>query len=928
MKSLFLALTAVLLGALGLRAQVTTEPSPLPEDAVNAVIYFHADEGSKGLMNTPESGAIYAHTGVITESSKNDSDWKYAPTWGDNKAKYKLEYVSPNLWKLVIGNIHTYYGVPANETIKKLAFVFRDATGNKTGKAVGDKDIFVDVIATGFQMLMDSSIEGDVITPASSFATFNISTTEPAEIKFFVNNQEKASTTNSTSLNVEYQFEPLTTGAYMVKATATNSEGKYLSVIKRYTWAEGSPTVPYPGDKVVMGPVRNDDGSVTFCLGAPQKAGVYILGDWNNYEADDSSLMNCCVENDIKYFWITVDGLDDGQPHPYCFLVDGVKTVGDPYARLVLDPSNDRYISSDIYPNLPTYPSQITGGVNVAVYQSNLNDYNWRVRNFERPDQTNLVIYEMLFRDFTGTEGQSKGNGTVRQAIEKIPYLKSLGINAVELLPINEFNGNISWGYNPNFYFAPDKAYGTPDDYKEFIDKCHQNGIAVILDVVFNQSDWQHPWYQLYNVGSNPMYNAVAPHAYSVLNDWNQGHPLVRQQWKDCVQYWLREYNVDGFRFDLVKGLGDNDSYPNSGDSGTNDYNASRVANMHEITLAIQEIAPDAYCINENLAGAKEENEMAAFGMLNWANVNYAGCQYAKGISSSTNMNRFYAPFDGGRKMGSTVSYLESHDEQRLAYEQDTYGIAGVKGNVEVSMRRLGSAAAQMIMAPGSHMIWMFSEMGNAQNTKDATGGNNTDPKIVNWNLLEDPDHKGLMENYAELIHVRLGNQDMYDISQGAKVTMKCTDNAWAGGRTIVNTKGDKELYTVINPNVTGNAITVDIDFLTDNNDNYWIVSKSYNSNPSFSAQGKTVTVEPNCFVTIATNNVDSKVEQSLAVGSKLMVRVQRGQLTVDNAGAPVFIYSTDGRQIATLGAGTSSIELPTGIYILRSGTETRKVAL
>ncbi len=92
-------------------------------------------------------------------------------------------------------------------------------------------------------------------------------------------------------------------------------------------------------------------------------------------------------------------------------------------------------------------------------------------QSFTAPDKTDLIIYELLVRDFTGTEGKALGDGTIRRAIEKIPYLKSLGVNAIELLPINEFNGNISRGYNPNFYFAIDKAYGTPQDYKEFIDK-------------------------------------------------------------------------------------------------------------------------------------------------------------------------------------------------------------------------------------------------------------------------------------------------------------------------------------------------------------------------------------------------------------------------------------------------------------------------
>lgn len=929
MKSFFLSILALLACVVGVSAQVvTTEPSPLLIDANNVVVYFHADQGNKGLINTPASSAIYAHTGVITSASTSDSDWKFATTWGSNLAKYKMEYVSENLWKLNIGNIRTFYNIPATEEVKSLVFVFRDSTGSKTGKDTGSKDIVVPVISSGFQLFVDTSIEGDVITGLTADATFNISTTEPADIKFYINNVELASADMATSLTVNHFFEPLTKGGYIVRVTAKNEEEKFLQFNKRYTWAEASPEVDYPGGTPVMGPVRNADGSVTFCIGAPEKAGIYLLGSWNGFEADENSIMNLCTVDGIKYFWKTVPALADGQNYFYCFLINGTTYVGDPYARLVLDPSNDKYISAEVYPDMPTIPADAPSNVAIAVYNSGLNDYNWKVTDFKRPAKDNLVIYEMLFRDFTGTEGSSKGNGTVRQAIEKIPYLKQLGVNAVEVLPINEFNGNISWGYNPNFYFAPDKAYGTPDDYKEFIDKCHAAGIAVILDVVFNQSDWQHPWYKMYTVGANPMFNADAPHAYSVLNDWNQGHPLVRQQWKDCVQYWLKEYNVDGFRFDLVKGLGDNDSYANNGDSGTNAYNASRVANMKAITLAIQEIEPDAYCINENLAGAKEENDMAAFGMLNWANVNYSGCQYAKGIASNTNFNRFYAPFDGARKIGSTVSYLESHDEQRLAYEQDTYGIEAVKGNVEVSMHRLGSAAAQMIMAPGSHMIWQFSEMGNAQSTKNATGGNNTDPKKVNWALLDDPDHKGLMENYAELIHVRLANQDMYDITAGAKVNLKCTDSAWATGRSITNTLGDKELYTVINPNVEGGNISVEIPFKSDNNADYYIVSKSYNSNPTFSAQANTVTVAPNCYVTIASNTVSSAVKSLKADTASLMIRGVRGGLVIDNAVAPVAVFAADGRCVANLSAGTSSLNLPAGIYVVTSAGESAKVAV
>ena len=643
-------LLGLICGVITAAAQAVPSPDPLREDSENVWIYFYADQGSKGLAGLPATAEVYAHTGVCT----NLGDWRYAPQWKDNAAKYKLEYVSPDVWRLFIGDIRGYYGITdASETVRRLAFVFRNADGTKEGKTAGGGDIFIDVLGAG-------------------------------------------------------QENP------------PQSEAK-----------------PYPGGQPVMGSVRNADGSVTFCVAAPGKGSVEIIGSWDGYAQSEASAMYVDTADGIQYFWQTVPGLKEGETYLYYYLADGTISVGDPYARLVLDPDNDKYIPESVFPDLPAYPEGKVPDVCLAVYKSDINDYDWKVGDFKGVDKENLIIYELLLRDFTGTEGQARGDGTVRGAIEKIPYLKELGVNAVELLPITEFSGNISWGYNPNFYFAPDKAYGTPDDYKEFIDECHSQGIAVILDMVFNQSDWQHPWYRMYPAGSNPLYNATAPHAYSVLNDFNQGHPLVRKQWADCVRYWLEEYKVDGFRFDLVKGLGLNDSYADAGDAATNAFNQSRIDNMRAIQKAMDEVRPDAYFINENLAGAQEENAMAAFGQLNWSNLNHQGSQYAMGYQEDSGLDGFYATA-WGRTWGSTVSYLESHDEQRLAYMQRKYGAAEVQ-QTKTAMKRLSCAAAQMLMTPGAHMIWQFSEMGNEENTKSDNGGNNTDPKTVCWSLLDNP---------------------------------------------------------------------------------------------------------------------------------------------------------------------------------------------
>lgn len=841
LKIYLLTAIAVLTCIIGLNAQVvTSSPAILQENSQNVTIFFHADKGNKGMINLAASADVYAHTGVdVISANGGTSSWKYAPDWNTNLPKYKMEYVSSNVWKLEIGNIRTFYGVADNETVTRLCFVFRTGDRTKEGKDESGKDIFI---------------------------------------------------------NLEGWSEPSSPS----------------------TLTELPP----------LGATRHADGSVTFCMAAPQKQNAILFGSWNGFSYDRTQVMDYMDADyeggKYRHFVINVpeSKIKRGETYTYYYMIDGI-AVCDPYARLVLDPWNDQYIPSGVFPDMPKYPADKVQNLSLAVFSDNLADYTWKTDNFVAPAKTDLIIYELLVRDFTGTEGKALGDGTIRGAINKIPYLKSLGINAVELLPINEFNGNISWGYNPNFYFAPDKAYGTPQDYKEFIDKCHAEGIAVILDMVFNQSDGLHPWYMLYAPGENPFYNVNAPHAYSVLNDWNQGYPLVERQWKDVLQYWLKEYKVDGFRFDLVKGLGNNDSYANSGDAATNAFNQSRVDRMKRLHEYMKEINPDAYFINENLADAKEENMMATDGELNWANVNNAGCQFAMGYSSESNLNRMWAVQDS-RTVGSTVSYLESHDEQRLAYKQSQYGVAGVKGNAVASCQRLGAAAAQMILVPGSHMIWQFSEMGNAQNTKNTNGSNNTDPKIVNWSLLDEPNHKALFESYQQLIALRLNNKELFQSVTGIDFAMNCNVSNWANGRTIIARTADKELYCAINPNATG-SINISIPFRTKDNSAYEIYSQSHDCTASFDAVAGTITVPANCYAVICSKNVSDVEELPAETTENLSVITGKGYMSFNNASAPVFVYDLAGNKVAS-GHGDFTVSLPAGVYLVTNAAKTRKV--
>lgn len=904
MKSYLSLVAALLLSVFASRAAdvVTSTPSPLQESSENVVIYFHADRGNQGMKGLDSSAQVYAHTGVLTNESKSSADWKHGPSkWGDNDPKYKLSYVDTDLWKLDIGNIRDYYQITEGETVTALCFVFRTGDNKKVGKDEDGGDIFVSVVDNNFHLSLTNDLNTLAIIDSHKTVKFTAAATMECNMEILVDGTSIGSAQGVKQLEASYTFEQRKN--YEIKAVATLDNGTKVEQTQNLCYPNPSAAQTYPGT-LLQGAHRNADGTVTFCLAAPEKENVILVGSWCNFECRSEYVMNYQDDaNGNRFFWVNVSGLDPDTIYTYYYQVGNVTKVADPYAKLILDPGNDHYISEEVYPDMPQIPAEVSK-VMLAVYHENINKYDWSVTNFQAPAPENLIIYELLLRDFTGTEGEAKGNGTLRKAMEKIPYLKELGINAIELLPINEFAGNLSWGYNPNFYFAPDKAYGTPDDYKAFIDLCHENGIAVILDLVFNQSDGQHPWYKMYGSASrSPFYNGKAPHDYNVLNDWNQDHPLVEQQWKDCVKYWLTEYKVDGFRFDLVKGLGDNNSYG----SGTEAYNASRVARMTRIHAAMKEVNPNAYCINENLAGMQEEKEMGADGQLCWANVNNSSCQYAMGYSSDSALNRFRATADS-RLWGTTVSYAESHDEERMGYKQTKWGVAGVKNVPEVMKARIACVGAQMILQPGAHMIWQFSEMGNTQTTKNTNGGNNTDNKIVPWGELNDEYTRACVDSWADFAFLRTKYAHLF--AQDATFSASLAASNWAKGRKIYAAKGDEEIIVVLNPNTAaGQTITVtDVKFALSDNSAYKLASKTYGTEPTFNAAAKTVTLPSNSYAIYVRSGMTGVENVSGTDGVKVYTQGGDIQIVGDYTLAETYTIS---------GARAPMTGLASGIYVV-----------
>ena len=212
------------------------------------------------------------------------------------------------------------------------------------------------------------------------------------------------------------------------------------------------------------------------------------MGDFNNWTVSSSNAMT--NSTDGTRWWIQVDNLNPAAEYAYEYLIDGKIKVADPYSNKVLDSANDKYIPTSVYPNIKAYPSGKGNGI-VSDIQYSAPAYTWKTASFTRPSPKNLVVYELLVRDFVGTHSYQTLKDT-------LSYLVNLGVNAIELLPVNEFEGNDSWGYNSNFMFALDKYYGTPNDYKAFVDACHAKGIAVIQDIVLEDQFGSSPMVQMY----------------------------------------------------------------------------------------------------------------------------------------------------------------------------------------------------------------------------------------------------------------------------------------------------------------------------------------------------------------------------------------------------------------------------------------------
>ena len=728
-------------------------------------------------------GELYAHTGVLTDKSTTTGDWKYVLSdWGQNIPECKLESKGDNIWHYTIkGGVHAWYGVPDTETVTHIAFVFRSADSSIEVKDNG-ADIFVELATEGLSVKFISPAHGAILQVGEEY-TVQVQQQAATNVKLYKNDTAVAETGGAT---LTYTYAPTVAEDVVFKAVATDGTNTVEESISVAVLGE-TESAARPAS--VKNGVNVNGNEATFVLFAPGKKSVVLLADFNQYAPSNEYMM----KKDGDYFWTTVSGLEEGVEYGYQYLVDGTIKIGDPYATKILDPWNDKWISASVYPNLKAYPAEYTSDI-VSVFELNPAEYTWTATSYERPAENSLAIYELLIRDFTE-------EGSINAVTAKLDYLETLGVNAIELMPIQEFDGNDSWGYNPCFFFAADKAYGTEEAYKNFIDECHKRDIAVIIDVVFNHATGQHPYAKMWwdggankTASNNPFFNVDAPHNWSVFHDFNHTYAQTVAYIDDVLEYWMEEYNVDGFRFDLTKGFVQN---PGNYDAGG--YSAQRIGILKHYAETIRAVDEDAYIIFEHFCDQSEETELYnSVGALCWNNNQRGG--YKESVLGFTGGGKSnFSDFKKGR-----INNIETHDEERIAYDAIKYAQSWAKP-WDVLTKRLQAVYAFHFLTPYPKMMWQFGELGYDVSIEE---NGRTGRKPVRWNYYEDANRKALYDAMSKIISWRTDNEEYYGAAEVKVHTWKVND-ADMGGKTLVmdkvivvaNFNNTEASTTITNPN-------------------------------------------------------------------------------------------------------------------------------
>ena len=711
----------------------------------------------------------------VNDANQADSPSNGSWTASNEASRFTYNAGTDTYTKTFIPSV--YFG---RNGIGRIGFLVKakDGSGSKQSQ-----DAVVEVGA--FQVNLTSPVENSAVILAlgSNFNIVATNTNGAANYSLKANGvviDTNASTasysyshTNVTS-NQTYELSVTQAGVTLIK--------KFSVVVNPNTVSEAMPTGLVDGINY-----SSDVSKATLVLDAPSKDFVYVAGSFNNWQPTSAYAMK--KDPASGKFWLELTGLVSGVNNTFQYwVVDAsplanspslVKTA-DPYSTLVLSPYDDPWIPASSYPNLPVYP---TGQqFEVTVLKTGQTSYNWQVTNFVKPEKEKLVVYEVLVRDFDASRN-------FQSLIDKIDYFKNLKINAIQLMPVMEFEGNESWGYNTSFHMALDKFYGTSDKLKEFIDLCHQNEIAVILDVALNHAFGRNPMVRMWmndpdgdGFGSptaeNPYFNTVAKHTYSVGEDFNHQSAKTQYYVERVIKQWIEEYKIDGFRWDLTKGF--TQACTASDNACTDGYQQDRVDILKKYADYSWSLDPTHYTIFEHLGSDAEEKQWADYkisetpskGIMMWGKMTNPYNQLSMGYASESNISRITS-LSRGFVASRLMCYAESHDEEGLMYKNVQYGAVNGSYNVKTlntALSRMSAIGAVSLLIPGPKMIWHFGELGweksiftcnddSVNSDFDAVGGDcklDTKPQpqwVNNW--LGNSNRNKIYNDWAKMITLK-----------------------------------------------------------------------------------------------------------------------------------------------------------------------------
>ena len=744
----------------------------------------------KFTLTTPVTGDLYLWAWAQDANGTNIGTPNNG-TWNSSSTASKLTQTGSNTYTYTL-TPSVYYNITG---IKKLGFLAKNLSGS-----LKSADYFPITVGS-FQVTLVSpstANTNNILDAGSSFTVSSNNTGGNANYVLSAN----GTIINAANAVTTYSF-PITNIIQNTFYNLTVTQGlevvekNFSVIINAMPESENLPLGLEDGVNY-----QADATKVSLVLNAPFKDFVYVAGSFNNWNPTANHLMK--KDPITGKFWIVISDLIPEEVYTFQYWVvdntdrplnsPGIVKTADPFSTLVLNNFDDPEIQTlGVYPNLPQFP--LGQYRDVTVVQTGLNtfrSYNWSTAttNFVKPEKDKLVVYEVLIRDFDT-------NKSFQDLIDKIDYFKNLKINAIELMPVMEFEGNESWGYNTTFHLALDKRYGPPAKFKEFIDLCHQNGIAVILDVALNHVYGRSPIERMWMIDTdndgwsnsiaaeNPYANQTAMHSYSVGTDLNHQSALTQYYVKRTVKEWISEYKIDGFRWDLTKGFTQNCPYINTGNptnDGNNQQNctnatqADRVAVLKDYVDYSWGLDTDHYAIFEHLGGSSEEKQWADYrinegkGIMMWSEQFSPYTQLIEGNGGSKNISGMLNTSKGflGKRV---LGYPESHDKDRLMYQAKTYGASSEIKTLDGALKRMASIGAMSLPIPGPKMLWQFAELGwdsSIYTCEDGTVNDESNIKVgdcklstkqpYQWtqNWLDVPARKALFDTYARIIDLKI----------------------------------------------------------------------------------------------------------------------------------------------------------------------------